>query len=62
MEKENSYCYIDLGPTGTLASFVKYMLKPESNSEAIGTINQFGQDINSLEKLKHIIQRSGAHS
>lgn len=55
MEKENSYCYIDLGPSGTLATFVKYILKPESNSKALATINQFGQDIESLGKLKQMI-------
>jgi bacillaene synthase trans-acting acyltransferase/trans-AT polyketide synthase/acyltransferase/oxidoreductase domain-containing protein len=51
LEEENSYCYIDLGPSGTLATFVKYILKDASNSKTIGAINPFGQDISSLEKL-----------
>ncbi len=33
LERENNYTYIDLGPSGTLATFVKYNLKKESSSK-----------------------------
>lgn len=32
LERENNYTYLDLGPSGTLATFVKYNLKKTSSS------------------------------
>ena len=48
---KGEYIFIDLGPSGTLATFVKYILSPNSKSFSIATINQFGKDINTIEKL-----------
>lgn len=50
--KEGDYTFIDAGPSGTLATFVKYILSPCSNSVTIPTINQFGRDVMAIEKLR----------
>jgi len=50
MESTNNYRYIDLGPAGTLATFVKYNLK-DSQSETFITMNQFGTDLKNIEKI-----------
>ncbi|MEV7775540.1 acyltransferase domain-containing protein [Kitasatospora sp. NPDC086791] len=40
--------FIDLGPSATLATFVKYLLPPGSDSTQAGTINRFGNDLKSM--------------
>ncbi|MEU5718140.1 acyltransferase domain-containing protein [Streptomyces sp. NPDC020403] len=44
--------FIDLGPSATLATFVKYILPPDSGSAQVHTINRFGQDLNSLREFQ----------
>lgn len=54
--KENENCnFIDVGPSGVLSTFVKYILSSETESCTHQTINQFGKDINSFNKLKSIL-------
>lgn len=43
--------YIDLGPSGTLATFVKYNLKHEGNPMIFPIMTFLGPDIKNLEKL-----------
>lgn len=43
--------FIDTGPSGTLATFLKYLLPPGSRSSALQMMNPFGRDIASFEKL-----------
>ena len=43
--------YIDLGPSGTLATFLKYYLPESSTSEIISIMNPFGRDLKRLETL-----------
>ncbi|MDR3059666.1 MAG: acyltransferase domain-containing protein [Prevotella sp.] len=50
--EEGDYVFIDAGPSGTLATFIKYLLPSNSNSISFQMINQFGKDLNSIEKLK----------
>ena len=45
------YVFIDVGPSGSLATFVKYLLPTFSNSLYLEVINQFGKNIKSIEKL-----------
>jgi len=52
MVSKDDYVFIDLGPSGTLAAFVKYILPSHSNSICLETINQYGKNLSSLEKLK----------
>ncbi len=51
LEQNNNYIYIDLGPSGTLATFLKYNLKQESDSKTFGIITPFGQDLKNLHKM-----------
>ena len=51
MLAKGDYIFIDLGPSGTLATFVKYILTSDSGSVAMPTINQYGKDLNAMETL-----------
>lgn len=55
LKSKGDYNFIDVGPSGTLAMFVKYILPSDSGSVALPTINQFGNDLNSINKLKEQI-------
>lgn len=46
------YIFIDVGPSGTLATFVKYILSLGSDSLSLQVLNQFGRDMSAIEKLK----------
>lgn len=46
------YIFIDVGPSGTLSTFVKYLSSDKFNSVTYETINPFGRDLQTLEKLK----------
>ncbi len=51
MERRGSYRYIDLGPAGTLASFAKRNLRPQSESTAETIMTPFGRDASALAKV-----------
>jgi acyl transferase domain-containing protein len=51
LEAQGSYRYIDVGPSGTLATFVKYALPDHSASTAHPTLTPYGQDLNNLARL-----------
>lgn len=42
--------FIDVGPSGTLSTAVKYLLPKNTSSIFLATLNQFGQDHATLEK------------
>jgi acyl transferase domain-containing protein len=42
--------FIDIGPSGTLSTAVKYLLPKNTSSIFLATLNQFGQDRATLEK------------
>lgn len=42
---------LDLSPTGTLATFVKYIKPPNSGLVCYESMNKFGRDVESLEKV-----------
>ncbi|MDA7716909.1 acyltransferase domain-containing protein [bacterium] len=52
IEQTGNYIFIDIGPSGTLSTFIKYILSPNSSSVSLQMINQFGRDLNAIEKLK----------
>jgi acyl transferase domain-containing protein len=52
MLHKEDYIFIDVGPSGTLATFVKYLLTSNSNSLHLEAINPFGRDLSSIEKLR----------
>ncbi len=57
MLQNGDYIFIDVGPSGSLSTFVKYLLPPGSNSQHFEVINQFGKDLNSIEKLETALNR-----
>jgi acyl transferase domain-containing protein len=55
IEKMTAACdatFIDLGPSATLATFMRYILPPGSGSAQVHTINRFGQDLKSLSEFQ----------
>lgn len=52
MEKDGQYAYLDLGPSGTLSTFVKYILSKKSASKAYILMSPFGQDMENYNKIK----------
>lgn len=52
LEEAGHYTYIDLGPSKTLAGFVKYGLSPDSRSEVFGIISRFGDEPEQLQVLQ----------
>ena len=50
--ENGNYVFIDSGPSGTLATFVKYMLSSNSDSISLQMINQFGRDLDAIERLR----------
>lgn len=51
LDSQGGFQFIDVGPSGSLANFVKYLLPPDSQSSAWQSLNQFGRDAGSIEKL-----------
>lgn len=56
MEKNGPSLYIDAGPSGTLAGFVRNIVGRDAASRAYAVLNPFGKDLRSLEKLKSEIE------
>jgi len=51
LEKAGEYYYVDIGPSGTLAAFVKYNLIASSASQPLTLMSPFGQDAKNLEHI-----------
>ncbi len=52
LEEKPAYVYLDLGPSGTLANFVKYNLTKQSQSKSFPILTPFGPSLPNLEKVK----------
>ena len=52
IEESGPYLYIDAGPSGTLATFVKYLVKSDSESKALPLLDQFGYNMRNLSKVQ----------
>ena len=52
IEETGPYLYIDAGPSGTLATFVKYLVKSDSESKALPLLDQFGYNMRNLGKIQ----------
>jgi acyl transferase domain-containing protein len=48
LESEGRYQYIDVGPSGTLATFTKYALPVTSNSRVHAILSPYGRDLENL--------------
>jgi len=55
LENKQAYIYLDLGPSGTLANFVKYNLTKSSQSKTFPTLTPFGLSLPNLEKVKDFL-------
>jgi acyl transferase domain-containing protein len=51
LEAKGSYLYLDLGPSGTLANFVKYNLSSTSSSQVLPLCTLFGSQLCKLESV-----------
>ena len=51
LERKDTYRYIDVGPSGTMATFVKYALPESSASTAHAVLTPYGQDRRNLDAL-----------
>jgi Polyketide synthase modules and related proteins len=55
MEQLGSYEYLDLGPSGTLANFVKYNLTIESQSRHTSIITPYSDELQNLDKARRML-------
>lgn len=60
LESLGSYRYIDVGPGGTLATFLKYGLSENSDSRTFALMSQFGRDMENVSSLVHALQPESA--
>ena len=51
IEKSDHYQYLDIGPSGTLATLMKYTLKPESKSSIHPIMRPYQPTLTNLEQL-----------
>ena len=51
LESTGPYCYIDVGPAGTLMNFAKYNLRQGSQSQCFAVMNPFGKNSQTLNRL-----------
>jgi acyl transferase domain-containing protein len=51
LEKRGSYTYVDLGPSGTLATFVRKVLRNGTLSQVRTIMSPFGREIDNLRAL-----------
>ena len=56
MLAQDDYVFIDAGPSGTLSTFVKYLLPQGSASEHYEVMNPFGRNMKTLENLREQLQ------
>lgn len=61
LEDQGGFTYVDLGPSGTLAGFVKKNLTKDSLSKTFPVLTLFGRDLQNLAAVKAHVQ-SGARS
>lgn len=51
LSKLGECCFIDVGPSGTLATFVKYLLPRDTGSSHFEVINQYGKNVVSVNRM-----------
>ena len=57
LDREGPHLYVDLGPSGSMATAVKYNLPPESRSEFLPLVTPFGQERRNVGKYLERIRR-----
>jgi len=56
LEKRGPFIYLDLGPSGTLATLVKYNLQADSRSAFSSLLTPYGTDLINLEKIQSLLR------
>jgi acyl transferase domain-containing protein len=56
LNDKDEYIYIDIGPSGTLATFVKYNLGLQTTVRSFPIITPFGNEYKNLETVKNLYQ------
>ena len=51
LEARGPCCYVDVGPAGTLATFLKYSLPPTSASRTFSILSPFAADLKNYQRL-----------
>jgi bacillaene synthase trans-acting acyltransferase len=51
LERHGSPTYIDCGPSGTLATFVKYNLPKDAHHRIVSVITPFGRNVERVDAL-----------
>ncbi|AOZ49061.1 acyltransferase domain-containing protein [Chromobacterium vaccinii] len=52
LERDGGCRYIDVGPSGTMATFAKYLLRKDGGSSAHAILTPYGRDLNNLARLR----------
>jgi len=60
LEQLHPYRYVDVGPSGTLSTFAKYLLPREASDRISHTMSPFGSDNENLSALLAGVQATGA--
>ncbi len=55
LEEKQECCYVDVGPSGTFATFVKYNLRNNSKSEIHSILTPFGRDLQNLDSVQRAL-------
>jgi len=57
LEEQNNYYYLDVGPSGTLATFVKYNLAKNSTSKFFSVLTPFSRNLEeqNIDNLKYAL-------
>lgn len=55
IEKKHTAIYLDLGPSGTLSTFVKYVLPGNTDAMNLSIITPFGQEVKNLNTLEQAL-------
>lgn len=58
LDAQGPFLYVDVGPSGTLATFAKYALPKTSASKVVGCLNMFGKDVRSLDRAVATIREN----
>jgi acyl transferase domain-containing protein len=59
LEKRGPHQYVDVGPAGTLATFLKYALPSSSASTAYSVLSPFGAELKNYQRLTSGLGRAG---
>jgi len=62
LESRRSYRYIDVGPAGSLATFLKYAMNSGSASQVSSVLSPFGGELKNLARIERILHDANAQT